>query len=305
VISNIKSKETDLLSARNSDKTKNTYDSNTSSFLSLIVAFAMCCIASVIIIWFFNRSEKYRAELEDKLQKLTTLNNEIKQLALVSAHNLQEPMRKMQMIVDWLQHAKGVEDPNLNEQLNRIKDIYGRQQLTNNKIIDYYDILLSRYSMENISLGSFIAKLRIKYNWDLLFKLSIEPLKEVYADPGQLELLFLHLVHNAQQFRHPERLLEIRMHEVAANQQPVIPAGIANREYYCVAVSDNGIGLQGQYLDKIFDLFQKVEVSQENISQSGMGLSFCKRIMLNHGGWIAAGKNDPDGLRILLFFPAI
>ncbi len=304
VITSIKAHEASLLNERNLDKSKNTSESKRRSLLSLFVAFALCCIASVIIIWFFNRSEIYRADLEDKLLKLTTLNDEVRELAIASAHNLQEPMRKVQMVIDWLQHMQEVKDSGMNEQLNRIKEIYNKQQVINNKIIEYYDILLNPGTREKINLNTFIEELARRHNWSAQLTLTVEALKDVEADPQQLELLFVHLIHNALQYSHPQRPLAVRIHQTLARERLLQLPLLKSKTYYCIAVSDNGTGIAKEYFPKIFNLFQKLESSNNNAVQSGMGLSFCKRIMLNHGGNIAARKNDPFGLSILLFFPA-
>lgn len=299
VIANIKKNEDNLLAERSFYKKLKTKDSREGSFLSLSIAFALVCIAAIVIIFFFNRNENYRADLEDKLLKLTTLNTEIKELTLASAHNLQEPMRKVQMIIDRVQHMAGVNDAALNEQLNRVKEIYNKQQVTNNTIIDYYTILSATEKKEKINLTAFIKSLQQKNQWDHEFALRLGPLKSIEADPTHLELLFKYIIDNSIRFRSPERDLEIYIHEA---EQEENRAGLKNKKYYGLAVSDNGVGVEPEYLSKMFGLFQKMETSGAT-EQSGMGLSFCKRIMQNHNGSIAAKRNSPHGLTILLFFP--
>jgi CHASE3 domain sensor protein len=297
LIDRIKNNEESLLSERNVDKRKNSSASRRSSYLSLLIAFIVCCIASVSIIWFFNRNEKYRMELEDKLEKLTMMNAEIRELAIASAHNLQEPMRKVQMIIDWLQH-QGISDPRLEEQFLRIKDIYNRQQITNNKIIDYYDVLLNEEERVPIDLNGLIRRLQVKYNWAGMFELKVDLLPTITANPEQVELLFTDLVNNSIQFRDAGRALVVTIHAITGER----PSG-NGKNYHCIAVSDNGIGISETYFTKMFNLFQKLETSRDHVPQSGMGLSFCKRILLNHGGHISARRHSPHGLSILLFFP--
>lgn len=299
VIDRIKNNEEFLLTERNVEKWKSTSASRHSSYLSLIIAFIVCCIASISIVWFFNRNENYRAELEDKLEKLTTMNTEIRELAIASTHNLQEPMRKVQMIIDWLQH-QGIADARLEEQLGRIKDIYNRQQVTNNKIIDYYNVLLNEEERIPVDLNKLIAQLELKHHWAGLFQLlKVDPLPTIMGNPEQMELLFTDLIHNSLQFRHATRPLVVHIHTLPGEK----PSENSNKNYHCIAVSDNGIGVSEQYFTKIFNLFQKLETARDSAPQSGMGLSFCKRIMLNHNGQIAARKNGENGLSILLFFP--
>lgn len=296
----MKVSENGLLSERSINKTLNTNESKRSSYLSMLISFLLCCIASAAIIWFFNRSENYRVALEDRLLQLTTLNAEIRDLTIASAHNLQEPMRKVQMIIDWMQHQE-LRDPLLVDKLNRIRDIYSRQQLTNNKIVEYYDILLHPGERTRVDLNALVEQLRLKHSWGAEFELSIDLLPVLSASRVQMELLFTSLIQNAIQFRDGQRPLHIRIHAVL----PDDPAARPEKEYHCIAVSDNGMGVEEEFLEKIFGLFQKIEPSPYNHLQSGMGLSFCKRILLNHGGSISARKNGGNGLTVLLFFPKI
>jgi len=208
-------------------------------------------------------------------------------------------MRKVQMIFDRMQHVSGVNDPALDEQLNRVKEIYHKQQITNNNIIDYYTILSATEKKEIVVLNDFIKELELKYHWRNHCRLIVEPLKSIEGDTAHLELLFRHIIGNSICFRSPERELEVHIHEVRHDETiPELKSG----DYYAFAISDNGIGIAPEYLSKMFGLFEKMQSSGDT-QQSGMGLSFCKRIMQNHDGWISARQNSPNGLSILLFFP--
>ena len=298
VINNIEQNEEKVLSERNYTTSKNTTDSKRSSFLSLVIAFCLCCVAAGSVLWFFNRNEIYRRELEDKLSKLTTLNEEVKSLTLASTHNLQEPMRKVQTIIDRVQHLVKSDNQVLESGLNRIKDIYHKQQATNNTIIDYYNLLSGVNTMTTVDLRDFILDLKAENVWNFSFVLQVGDLKKIKADPTQLRALFIHIFNNCIQFRSPERELVVHVGEVE-DKSP----GTNNKDYYCVSVSDNGIGIDEEYKFRIFDLFEKIESSVSKSPQNGMGLSFCKRIMLNHNGWITAHKNPRFGTSISMYFP--
>lgn len=297
IINNIEQNETKLLSERNYTTNKNTTESRRSSFLSLTIAFCLCCAAAGSVLWFFNKNEIYRRELEDKLSKLTILNEEIKSLTLASTHNLQEPMRKVQTIIDRVQHISKSGDKVLESSLNRIKEIYNKQQTTNNTIIEYYNLLSGPNEMATIDLREFILDLKQENVWNYPLNLQVGDLQKIKADPSQLRSLFVHIVNNCIQFRHPERDLIV---QVNGTRNPSTIASTKN--YYCICVSDNGIGIDDEYRTKIFDLFEKIENSVSGSFQSGMGLSFCKRIMRNHSGWISAEKNPQFGTNISLYF---
>lgn len=304
IISNIKQNESYLLTERHIFKEKNNKESKTSSFVSLIISFAVCCVAAIAIITFFNRSEMHRFNLEDKVYKLDMLNREVQELTIASTHNLQEPMRKVQMLIDRLQYVKEGDSGQMQDYINRIKYIYNQQREINNTIVDYYDILSDKGNKEIINVTALVQGLAQELKWDGTFDLVIENLREIKANPHQLKLLFTHIITNSIRFKDPERPLSVKISGADYLTKEYQVKELNRKKYYAITISDNAIGLDKEYHTKVFDLFQKIEqVSPENGFQAGMGLSFCKRIMLNHNGWILATTNHPHGLSIVLFFP--
>lgn len=303
IISNIKQNESHLLVKRTESKQINNKESKDSSFLSFVMAFAVCCIAAIAIITFFNSSEVHRSNLEQKIRELNILNKEVRELTLASTHNLQEPMRKIQVMVDRLQHLKDADSRQLQEQIDRIRQIYNQQREINNNIVDYYQILSGSGAKQQIDLNAWLPELIRENNWEKAFELKSGPLQTLEADPYQLKLLFSHILHNSIRFAHPDRPLVIT---IEGGLHIVKEGNYLNREkktYYRVTISDNGIGIPEEYHRKIFRMFQKVDDSGQ--ANTGMGLSFCKRIMLNHQGWIAAQNHEPHGFTLCLFFPLV
>lgn len=301
LISNIKNNESHLLLKRTESKEINNKESKDTSFLSFVIAFAVCCVAAIAIITFFNSSEVHRSNLEQKIRELNILNKEVKELTLASTHNLQEPMRKIQVMIDRLQHLKDSDSSQRQEQIDRIRHIYSQQREINNHIVDYYQILSGSGAKEKTDLNAWLPELIRENHWEHVFELRMEPLQTIEVDPYQLRLLFTHIIRNSIRFAHPERPLLI---EIAGGHHRVKDGNYLNREkktYYRITISDNGIGIPEEFHRKIFRMFQKVE--EGGLSNTGMGLSFCKRIMLNHEGWIAAQNHQPHGFTLCLYFP--
>lgn len=303
IIDHIKENESQLLARRTEFKQINHKESKRSSVLSLMISFGLCCVAAIAIITFFNRSEVHRFNLEAKVRELNVLNKEVKDLTLASTHNLQEPMRKIQVMIDRLQHLKDKDSNQLQEQINRIRQIYNQQQEINNNIVNYYQILSDKGTRKSIELNTWLNELIRENSWEKAFVLKTGQLKTIEADPQQLGLLFTHVIGNSIRFTHPDRPLAI---EIKGSDHFVKEGSYLSREqkqYYKVSISDNGKGISEEYHQKMFQLFQKIEeVEQPN---TGMGLSFSKRIMLNHNGWVSAHHNSPHGLTIDLFFPVV
>jgi light-regulated signal transduction histidine kinase (bacteriophytochrome) len=155
-----------------------------------------------------------------------------------------------------------------------------------NKLKSMIDDLLnySRLRKENLKssnvkipeiLESAVKDVSEKHK-DVSFKIEYDPSEfpEISADKYQISLLFSNLIDNALKFNHqPEKLVSVKM--VNGSSDAV----------YCV--SDNGIGIETEYHDKVFGVFQRLHSSSE-YEGSGIGLALCRKIIENHNGdiWI-------------------
>lgn len=121
--------------------------------------------------------------------------------------------------------------------------------------------------------------------------LTHDPLPAVMGNPAQLEILVTNLLGNAIKFRHPDRT-------------PTIHVG-ADRdgEHRRITVTDNGIGIEPQYSDRIFMIFQRLHTHEE-YPGTGIGLAMCKKIVEFHGGRIGIDGEYSEGTRIWFTLPA-
>lgn len=300
---NLKSSEINLLTKHDNNKKLNSSSSKTSSYILLIIAFGACCMGAIGIVKYFNESMRYQYRLKDTIYKLKVLNKEILDLTFASSHNLQEPMRKIQLIIDKIEHVRKPEEQ-VFESLARIKQIYAEQQVTNNVIVDYYDILNTSTQKELVSLDTLVKDLIAYHHWEDELEIKVRPLPKIAVDPYQVKMLFTHLIRNTIHYNPGKKDLKLEISEVPFTSYRHSVIEIEGKHYTAIAVSDNGRGVDASLHRKIFELFQKIEAPEEaNPERKGMGLSFSKRIMLNHNGWIIAETNADGGLTIVLFFP--
>jgi light-regulated signal transduction histidine kinase (bacteriophytochrome) len=117
-----------------------------------------------------------------------------------------------------------------------------------------------------------------------------EPLPEVMADGGQLEQLFQNLAGNALKFRAPERKPRIQ-----------IRAERVNEREWRFDLEDNGIGIEPQYFERIFVLFQRLHTRAE-YEGTGIGLAVCKKIVERHGGriWVTSRPGEGSTFSFIL-----
>jgi light-regulated signal transduction histidine kinase (bacteriophytochrome) len=159
----------------------------------------------------------------------------------------------------------------------------------------------SRLRKENVKLTcvkipevleSVIGQLSEKHsgcNYEI--KYNPDDLPELEADRNQISQLFLNLIDNALKFNHdPAKTVYINM--------------VEDKDGYVFCISDNGIGIDGQYHDKVFRIFQKLH-NTSDYEGSGIGLALCKKITENHNGNIWIESANGNGTKIFFRFPKI
>ncbi len=121
--------------------------------------------------------------------------------------------------------------------------------------------------------------------------IETEPLPKVHGDPTQLRQLLQNLLGNALKFHSPGTTPRIRVSTTQAADGG-----------WEIHVSDNGIGFEERYLDRIFRPFQRLHGRNE-FAGSGMGLAICRKIVLRHGGAITAHSKPNEGATFTVFLP--
>ena len=127
-------------------------------------------------------------------------------------------------------------------------------------------------------------------------------LPTIHADPPQIRQLFQNLIGNGLKFQHPDRPPVVRL---SARILPgsEITADEADIPWYEIAIEDNGIGFEEIYLDRIFQMFQRLHGRKE-YEGTGMGLAICRSIVERHRGRITARSTPGQGTTFLVILPA-
>lgn len=224
-------------------------------------------------------------ELEQALRRLQASKQEIEQLAYISAHDLQEPLRHLTNYSQLLskRYGEGL-DAKGQQYFQFILENTARMKRQLASLLNYLSVSSAEAHFEPVALADLLARLDQSLAAELAAagaELSHEPdLPGVTASRQHLEMLFRHLILNAIQFRSRERALRIAI-------------SVSEREQdWLICVQDNGIGIESQYHRQVFDIFQHLH-GQRLHAGSGMGLSICRRIAEIHHGeiWI---ESEPD-----------
>jgi light-regulated signal transduction histidine kinase (bacteriophytochrome) len=231
------------------------------------------------------------SELAAAMDELKRSNEELQQFAYVASHDLQEPLRMIGSYCQLLQRRYGGKlGADADEFIGFAVEGAKRMQRLINDLLLYSRVGtkgkdFAATKLDDVLAGS-LANLTIAAE-EAKATITHDPLPTVLGDSVQLTQLLQNLIGNALKF-----------HE--ADTEPRIHIGATRDGSKCrISVRDNGIGIQPQYADRIFMIFQRLNTRQE-YPGTGIGLSICKKIVERHGGRISV-EPAPDKGSIFTF----
>ncbi len=253
--------------------------------------------------------EQRTQQLRSSVQDLQRSNDNLQQFAYVASHDLQEPLRKIQSFGDILQRQYGEQiGEGGNDFLNRMQKSASRMSTLIRDLLTYSRISTQQDSSSPVVLGKVIEI--VLNDLDLIIQetgavVEVDPLPTVQGDRSQLGQLFQNLINNAIKFRQPNQPphITITCTTLAATKLPssVRPTREAPA-YYCIEVTDNGIGFDEKYADRIFQVFQRLH-GKSQYAGTGIGLAICEKVAANHGGAITATSKPGQGASFSIYLP--
>ena len=245
-----------------------------------------------------------RKVAEEQLQiyakKLEVSNQELQDFASVAAHDLQEPLRKIQSFADRARvKAKDTMPLEAQDYLDRVQVSAKRMQTLINDLLTYSRVTTKAKPFTCVSLEQILKQVcsdlevRIEQSHG---KVLFHDLPSLDADATQLRQLFQNLISNGLKFHKPGMapVMEVTA-EIKSNR--------SEREPCCeIRVKDNGIGFDEKYLDRIFTIFQRLHGRHE-YEGTGIGLAVCRKIVERHGGLITAESSLGQGAAFIVKLP--
>ncbi|MFZ7114708.1 MAG: ATP-binding protein [Bacteroidota bacterium] len=246
-------------------------------------------------------------QLEEKNTELEKINRELQSFAYISSHDLQEPLRKIQTFSTRIMEK---EVANLSIEG---KDSFQRMQNAARRMQTLIEDLLS-YSRTNSSERKFVytdlnkifneVKEDLKEEFHIKnAQLNSNVLPTLSVIPFQFRQLLYNLISNSLKFSDSSRTPVINITgEVALAKKFDEPALIPDKEYCLLSITDNGIGFEQQYSEKIFEVFQRLHGRSE-YKGTGIGLAIVKKIVDNHQGLIRARGKIDQGATFEVYIP--
>jgi signal transduction histidine kinase len=233
--------------------------------------------------------ERSHERLEVQTQELARSNRDLEQFAYVASHDLQEPLRKVASFTQLLQKRYGGQlDERADQYIEFAVDGAKRMQRLIQDLLGFSRVGRAGGALVPVDLEKSFAVALADLEEKIAqagARVTHEPLPTVLGERALLEQLFVNLVGNAIKFRDPDR-------------EPTVHVEVRSRlTGWEFAVVDNGIGIDAQYADRVFVIFQRLH-PKDAYEGTGIGLALCKRIVEHHGGRIWIEPTDGGGTTV-------
>ncbi len=246
-------------------------------------------------------------EKEKRAAELITVNKELLNFTYISNHDLQEPLRKIQIFISRIVGSDAETlSPMGKSHLQRIQNSAERMQQLIRDLLIYHYVNNAEYKFEKIDLSLIVKEVKE----DLAT--SIEEKKAIveFSDRCFVDTMFVsfrqllyNIIHNALKFASPG----VPPHIVI--NASIVPASELNfdavsggKQYCYIAIKDNGIGFDPESSERIFDVFHRLH-GKDEYSGTGVGLAIARKIVAHHQGIITATSEPGKGTTIHIYIP--
>ncbi len=237
---------------------------------------------------------KKNAEIQNQNIQLIESNEVLSQYAYVAAHDLKEPLRNIGNFINLLQRRYGKDfNEEANEYMTFVKEGAKRMNNLLKDLLEYSTVSSQKKGDEKINIRDVIENVVLDFsasiankNANLVFP---EKTPDLIINKFHLQQLMQNLIGNALKFckTDPRIIVDVRK----------------NNEEILITVEDNGIGMEKEYENKVFNLFQRLHKNDKNFEGNGIGLTICKNIVSKYNGKIWFEPVLTGGTKFFMSFP--
>ena len=256
-----------------------------------------------------NKELLYENEIkEQRATELTKVNNELRVFTQIASHDLQEPLRKIQMFASRIldNDYKSLSDKG-KIHFEIIEDAATRMRTLIEDLITYSQTNNEERVFEVTNLGDIVREVTADLE-DIVSEKSatieINKLGSARVIPFQIRQLMNNLISNALKFSITGTPTHITIDsEIKTGREFDTAELFSDKEYCHIMIRDNGIGFEPAYNEKIFEVFQRLN-GKEKYKGTGIGLAIVKKIVDNHNGIIKASGEPGKGARFDIYLPS-
>jgi two-component system CheB/CheR fusion protein len=245
-------------------------------------------------------------QLEILNKALIDSNHDLQQFASVASHDLQEPLRKIQVFSKFLKdRSLGEMSDQSKQYLEKILSSSQRMKVLIIDILNYSKLSAGDDYVEEVDLQLLVSEIVEDFDLKITEKnarIEVGALPVVEGNRGQLRQVFYNLISNALKFSRPnaDSRIIVSTKNIGAGELGV---SLADEDQYCrISVHDNGIGFDEQFAHSIFNLFEKLN-PKSAFEGSGIGLAIAKKIVDKHHGLIIAKSSEGNGAEFNIILP--
>jgi light-regulated signal transduction histidine kinase (bacteriophytochrome) len=223
--------------------------------------------------------------MSELVVELKRSNKDLEQFAYVASHDLQEPLRMVSSFTQLLERKyRDKLDEDANEYIWYVVDGAKRMQSLINDLLSYSRVTTKVKDFAKINLNETVDE--ALFNLEIAIEendaiVVVDSLPQIHGDSSQMVQLFQNIIGNAIKYR-SEKIPEIHISASEGDQE------------WIFKIEDNGIGIQPEYNERIFQIFQRLHGSHA-YSGTGIGLAICKKIVELHGGSIWVNSKPGEG----------
>lgn len=248
-------------------------------------------------------------EKEKRANELLLAYKEIESFTYISSHDLQEPLRKIQSFSGRIFTE---EYDNLSAMgkyyVERTKLSALHMQTLINDLLAYSRTSTTQRKYVQCNLKTIVDEAMAMLKEDLAEKkavIEVGNVENVTVIPFQFRQLLQNIIGNALKFCPPSRTPKVKIDSELILFDATQPEKmVLNTNYHHITITDNGIGFEKQYKDKIFEIFQRLHDRKE-YDGTGIGLSIARKIVENHGGKITAESETNEGATFHIYLPEL
>jgi PAS domain S-box-containing protein len=253
-----------------------------------------------------NKVDERTQELKASNDRLQRSNDELTQFTYVASHDLQEPLRKIQTFISRIVEMEGEKMSDKGRDfLERTQRSSERTQRLIQDLLEFSRTNTTEKFFVETDLNTVLAKVKDDFSERLQQtggSITIAPLPMVNGISFQLSQLFTNLISNAIKFSKPGVAPHISIHAATVKGTEINHSNAeASRTYHHITVADNGIGFEAEFSERIFMVFQRLNVN--HAEGTGIGLAICKKIVENHNGIITATSDGSNGAVFNIYLP--